>query len=915
MYQGVSENKYVICPECSGTGKKGLFRTCPNCLGMGVGTFYRDHFFYWKPQLNVARIELDRFRDKVNFIINIIAIVVAVIGVLCLFVWFYTVSTFTIRIEEFAFWTKNHPLLFFFWLTVFADFFIIYRFSREAIEDKKIKLFKYDTRNVRLKTSNNWKELRLASSKEKINVSEAFSKSSLRLIDDTYILTTKLKHKDMSPMHLFFTCLSDQEVVAVLSRLNVKAKDLLERIKRHLSDRAVPSKATIVPNETRQALIDAYIDSCELGQEKVTPKNILLALVKYDKTIFDILSEMEVDPAKIANVIHWFSVNEIQIAKYKKFRRLSQFKPASNMDRAYTAVATPILNSYAYDLTIAAKWSKLDYCVARDEEIDEIWDHVEGGASGILLVGDEGVGKRTIIYGVAQKMVEEDVPNFFKDKRLMELDLARLVSGVNPSEAEGRMMSIVDEVQEAGNIILFVKDIESIIGISSGSEGALDLSEVLSNALSRKLLFVFASVETRNYLKYMEGKSLDLSLEKVDVNEKKEDQAIQIIASKISGMESNHGVYFSYNAIDEAVNLSDKYIHDQFLPKKAIKILDLAAVRVAKKKMDFPFVTKDIVREIVSEISKVPVNKVSQTEGKELLNLEERIHERMINQKEAVDMVSDSLRRARAELREGVRPIASFLFLGPTGVGKTELAKSVSAIYFGDEKYMIRVYMSEYQHADSVKKMIGDSDNKGYLTEKVRKSPFSLVLLDEIEKANPEILNLFLQVMDDGRLTDGQGQTIDFTNTIIIATSNAGSDYIQDAVFKGVEIEEIRDKLINEHINQIMRPELINRFDGIIVFEPLSQDNIFRITKLMLGGIESMLEEKGIEFEINDDGVMKLAKEGYDPKFGARPLRRLLQDKIENEIANKILSGELKRRDKVVLTDEAKILIEKGVKL
>jgi ATP-dependent Clp protease ATP-binding subunit ClpA len=339
----------------------------------------------------------------------------------------------------------------------------------------------------------------------------------------------------------------------------------------------------------------------------------------------------------------------------------------------------------------------------------------------------------------------------------------------------------------------------------------------------------------------------------------------------------------------------------------------MVAVKVSQERGVNALVSQEDIAQVISETTGIPVTKVGEAESQKLLNLEDQIHERMINQKEAVKMVSASLRRARTELREGTRPIANFLFLGPTGVGKTELAKSVSQIYFGSEDYMIRVDMSEYQHPDSIKKMIGDASGaKGYLTEKVRKQPFALILLDEVEKAHPDILNLFLQVMDDGRLTDGQGRTIDFTSSIVIATSNAGAQYIQDAVKADVSMEEMKNTLVNEHLVKVMRPELVNRFDGVIVFEPLSFENVVDIAHLMLHKIAKMLEGKGIDFRAEEDGVRILAQEGFDPKFGARPLRRLLQDKVEDKIANKILQGELKRRDTVVINQRASVVVEKG---
>ena len=625
------------------------------------------------------------------------------------------------------------------------------------------------------------------------------------------------------------------------------------------------------------------------------------------------MHEFAVDKDKIRNIILWFIVNEQLAANYKRYRKMASFKPGSNMDRAYTSVATPVLSHFSYDLTIAAKWGKLEFCVARHEELEDIWEKFESGQHGVLLVGPPGAGKNTVIDGVAQLMVREDVPKFLRDKRLVELDLSRLVSGVASAQALQRMVVVIDEVVRAGNIILYINNIENLMGISSGTEESFDLSEVLVDAIERKSIFCLAAVTRENFTKYIEGKPLGQALAPVAIKEPSGNQAIQIIESKIGYLEGKYKVYFSYNAIEEVIELSAKYIHDRYLPEKAINILEQVAVKVAKEKGEQTLVSEDDIARIISELTGIPVTKVTESEGVNLLKLEELIHQRMVNQEEAVAMIASSLRRARTQMRAGKRPIANFLFLGPTGVGKTELSKTVAAVYFGSEKHMIRLDMSEYQHPDSVKKMIGDATGvAGYLTEAVRKAPFSLILLDELEKAHPDILNLFLQVFDDGRLTDGQGRTIDFTSSIIIATSNAGALFIQKQILAGARIENIKPTLINEYLNKVMRPELINRFDGVIVFEPLSRENVVDIAKLMLKSIADMLKEKGINFEAREEGVRILAKLGFDPKFGARPLRRLLQEKVEDIIANKILAGELKRRDTVIVDEQAIIQVEKA---
>nr|MCU0680289.1 ATP-dependent Clp protease ATP-binding subunit [Planctomycetota bacterium] len=567
----------------------------------------------------------------------------------------------------------------------------------------------------------------------------------------------------------------------------------------------------------------------------------------------------------------------------------------------------------------SAKYGRLEMCVTRDKEMEAIFQAFASGQYGVLLVGENGVGKRTIIEGLAQLMVKEEVPKFFQDKRLAEIDLSRLISGASPAEAQERLLSCINEALISGNVILYIENLQNIMGISSGGEGSLDLSEVLANAIKSQGLYCLATINRESYTKHVEDKSLGDIMTTVGVSEPVNDQAIQMIESKVGFWEGKHKVYFSYDAIEQAVKMTSRYFNDKFLPEKAINILTATAVKVAQRRAKDgrgPLCSKEEVAEVISDITKIPVNKITQKEGEKLLHLEAVIHERMIDQEEAVSAVASSLRRARTELRESKRPIASFLFLGPTGVGKTELAKSVADVYFGDENAMVRLDMSEYQLAGSVNKMIGDADGTlGYLTEAVRKKPFSLVLLDEIEKSHPDVLNLFLQMMDDGRLTDGQGRTINFTNSIIIATSNIGALYIQDEVNKNTDIEIIKRNLIENQINKVMRPELINRFDGVIVFKPLTLSNVYDIAKLLLKKLATNLEIKGISLRVSEDGLRKVAELGYDPQFGARPLRRVIQDKVENQIANIFLAGNLKRRDTVVINNQGEIEIEKGANL
>jgi len=765
------------------------------------------------------------------------------------------------------------------------------------------------------------KKITKKSKLQKYNVAKTFSAEAFKAIEDAYLLAGKLRHENVEIIHLFRILLQYKEVQGLFIRLDIDAKKMVEMLDRRLIK---PQGAEFrgrseLASPLQEVLIEAFIDAYNLDQKSVDVLNLILFCYEKDKFLAEILYDLELDKDKIANAIEWFRVNKILLERYHNFKQLAILKPGKSMDRAYTAVATPTLDHFSHDLTLRAKAGGLDICVGRAKELTSIFEAFSGGHNGVLLVGHVGVGKSAIINGLAQLMVEEKVPKFLADKRLVELDVSGLVSGANPAQAEEKLLSALNEIARARNIILYIDNIENLIGISAGSKESLDLSEVLSEAINRRHLYCIASATMENYSRFIENKALGDIMTTIGVDEPNINQAIQILESKVGMLESKYNIYIVYSALEAAVKMASRYLHEKFLPLKAINLLESAALITARKTQNNPekcFCSKEDVALAITELTGIPVQKVSVDERAKLLNLESEIHKRLIGQVEAVEAVSASLRRARAELKEGKRPIASFLFLGPTGVGKTELAKAVSETYFGDENYLIRLDMSEYQQADSVSKMIGDAHGAlGYLTEAVRKKPFALVLLDEIEKAHPDILNLFLQLLDDGRLTDGQGRTISFTESIIIATSNIGALYIQEQIKLNTALNIIKQELIDNQLNKYMRPELINRFDGIIVFKPLDESNIFSIATLMLKKIKKNLAEKGIDLKADKDGVMILAREGYDPKFGARPLRRLLQDKIENEIANKILSGELKRRDIVIINNKAKIEIQKAEKL
>ncbi len=912
--------QFLVCPDCQGLSQR-RGQPCRTCQGLGVVGLWNNKVYYWGQKLSLFTIGLNRLKRFYDNLVNASAFLIALVGLGFLVWWLKETGQMDGSQAIFDFWQTRDWRLLLFWLSAAVDMFLIYRLIEGGRIKRKIIPLPLAKTSPLPAVNLSWSDINQLKAKDKIDVSRSFSDDFFTLIEDTYAFANSLGFSQVMVKHFFIKILEVNEAISLFSRLVIYAPDLAKKIASYLSlpkmDTAAgpnPRQPTIFSAEIKKVFIKAYIQARLLDQSQVEPINAISPALDEDTDIAEILYDLDVDKQKILNVVYWFKINKEIIHSYQQYRHLARFKPASHMDRAYTAVATPILDHFGYDLTIAAKWGKLEFCVAREAEIKDIFTRWQGGHAGIILVGDKGVGKRTIIHGLAQLMVKEAVPDILKDKRLVELDVARLVSGAAGTAAQNRLLVALDEARRAGNVILAINDVENIIGVSAGAEESLDLSEVLADALARHSIYCLATATTANYTRYVKNQALGEVMDKITVAEPQGNKAIVIVSSKIGFFEAKYNVFYSYRALAAAIELSSRYIHNKFLPAKAIEVLELAGARAQEmggKK--HKFIRKRDIAAVVSELTHIPVEAAAAGESEKLLHLEDRIHQQMVNQEEAVKMVAASLRRARAQMRPGQRPIASFLFMGPTGVGKTQLAKTLAAQYFGDEKAMIRIDMSEFQHPDSIKKMIGDAEGAvGHLTEAVRSAPFSIVLLDEFEKAYAGILDLFLQVMDDGRLTDGQGRTVDFTNCIIIATSNVGAVFIQDEIKKGTPIAAIKEELINNLLNKYLRPELLNRFDGLVVFKPLTIEDVVAITKLMLKNIAKLLEKKGISLRAEESGVRRLAEQGFDPKFGARPLRRLLQDKVENPIAVKILAGELQRRDTVIIDAQANIKIEKA---
>lgn len=757
-----------------------------------------------------------------------------------------------------------------------------------------------------------WEAIRKMSRTKRFDISKTFTPEARHVLEETYRVAKNAGAQVMKNEHLFYAILSAEKIQSMFIRLEIPPKKLQALVGKWF-EKTKQSTEPLMGDEIFQIVFSAYEIAYTDHQETVEETELLLATVRQSEKLQELLYDLNVDAQKLRNMVEWLRIRARLERQYTSFRKAAAQRNKHGLDRAMTAVATPYLNSFSQDLTLAAKFGQLSPCVAREKEIDEIFRVIEGGRQSVLLVGDRGVGKMSIIEGIAQRMVEEKVPEQLHDKRLVQLSASALLAGTTVSGAQERLIHMMQEIAKAKNVILYIRNIENLM--SAGSEGAgLDVSETLAEYLGPGQFLTLATTTPDGFNRSVVNTELGKTLAHVAIEEMDNNQTIHVLESKAGVLEYKHRVFFTYDALEQSAALAGKFLHDQRLPESAIAVATEAAGFVKNKKGENALVNGEDVAGIISGKTGIPTTAISEEESTKLMRLEEEMHQRVIGQDKAVQLVASALRRARAEIRSEKRPIANFLFLGPTGVGKTELAKTIADVYFGSEDSMIRVDMSEYQDNSGIYRLIGQAGQKGtgLLTEAVRQHPFSLILLDEMEKADPDVLNIFLQVFDDGRLTDSVGRVIDFTNTIIIATSNAGTAYVQEQMEKGVALETIREQLIRGELKKYYRPEFLNRFDGIVLFRSLNQDEIKRIAGLMLKSVQKDMERKGIQFRVEDIALDALADAGFDPEFGARPMRRAIQDLVENQLAELVLEKKVKRRDTVILGKGLEVRVEES---
>jgi len=647
---------------------------------------------------------------------------------------------------------------------------------------------------------------------------------------------------------------------------------------------------------------------------------------------------------------------------------------------------TPNLDQYGRDLTEMAREGKLDPIIGREKETERVIQILSRRTkNNPVLIGDPGVGKTAIAEGLAQKIAEGAVPEILKDKRVVTLDLSAMVAGSKyRGEFEERLKNVMNEIRESKNVILFIDEMHTIIG-AGGAEGAIDASNILKPALARGEIQAIGATTLDEYRKYVEkDAALERRFQPVMVGEPTKEETIKILEGLRDKYEAHHKVKITDESIRAAVELSDRYITDRFLPDKAIDLIDEAASRVRIKTFTAPPDVKKLEEELASlekekaeaintqnfekaaeirdkeqELKKklevvkkewnekanenkltigeeeiayivslwtgIPVTKLAEEESKRLLNLEKILHERVIGQDEAVEAVSKAIKRARVGLKDPKRPVGSFIFLGPTGVGKTELSRALAEVLFGDENAMIRIDMSEYMEKHTVSRLIGSPpgyvgyEEGGQLTEKVRRKPYSVVLLDEIEKAHPDVFNILLQILEDGRLTDGKGRTVDFKNTVVIMTSNVGASTIKRQKVMGFtsstnEKEEAYERMkenVMEELKKNFRPEFLNRIDDVIVFHQLEEEHLKKIVDLMLKSLAKRIKEIDIEIDVTDEAKSLLVKKGFDPVYGARPLRRAIQKMVEDKLSEEMLAGNVKAGSKVLIDSDGENLVFK----
>lgn len=797
-----------------------------------------------------------------------------------------------------------------------------------------------------------------------------FTKSAAKALDNSLNVAKSFGHNYVGTEHLLIALVKTKGVASEVMRENgveeEKLSVLIEEMLEADGNVAVADRPQYTPRAKK--IIENSISEAErLGASHAGTEHLLISLLKETDCLgVRLLNTRGINVQKLYVDLLTATGQDVNSAKNEYMMQKGRRGKS----------ATPVLDQYSRNLTEYAKEGRLDPVIGRDREITRLIEILSRRTkNNPCLVGEPGVGKTAVVEGLAQKIAVGDVPDIIKDKKVLTLDLSGMVAGSKyRGEFEERIKRAIKEVTQSGNVLLFIDEIHTIIG-AGGAEGALDAANILKPSLARGELQLIGATTLEEYRKYIEkDAALERRFQPVDVNEPDTEETIAILYGLKERYEEHHGVEISDSAVVSAVKMSERYVNDRFLPDKAIDVIDEACARVSlskylatpelreleenilkweKEKEDairsedyklagelkkrqaeaaekIDSIHKKIENErkkqsicvddndiaaVIADWTKIPVQKLQEAETERLKKLEQILHERVVGQKEAVEAVSKAVRRGRVGLKDPDRPIGSFLFLGPTGVGKTELSKALAEAVFGKENEIIRVDMSEYMEKHSVSKMIGSPpgyvgyEEGGQLSEKVRRHPYSVILFDEIEKAHPDVFNILLQILEDGHVTDAQGRKISFKNTIIIMTSNAGAQRIVAPKHLGFGTDESEEADYNkmkdsvmEEVKRIFKPEFINRIDEVLVFHMLTKDDLKEIVKIFLKSLDKRTNaQMHIKLDVSESAIEHIAESGFDKNYGARPIRRAIQTQIEDLLADKLLSDEIKAGDDVVV--------------
>lgn len=912
----MNPEQFVFCPRCQGRGQLER-QICRECVGQGkpaVSLRLEDKWLFFDfSQLRAANIFQRRMTVKLDFIIDLFLYLVATVGFLCLAYYLY--QQFSSREVELPlgllksdFWQLSSVYLRVFFGILMIDYFLIYRLAYREEQEQVVMHKEYQRFPVPTPATmpGRW-----------VNVTDTFDEQARAMIEDAYLFCVNNRYRVLHPLHLLATMLPMAASRLIMWRLSLDPGILIAKIKRGLEGVLFTgSQDQGIDPAFQQVILQAYAEVYERGGDrKVKIADLWIPLAEVPSYAREILYDLDIEADKMRHLVRWLQVEEDIRQRQVMRRGRTHGRSKYGINRTMTAVQTKTLNAYSQDLTMYAKSGALPPSLGHEQELEQIFTILQGGAKGVVLVGRPGVGKSSLVEEVAEQMAAELVPEVLRDKRLLSLSVAGIMAGGDPAKAGERLFQALYEAAHSGNVILFIKDIHNLVGVGLQTPGraeTMGIDQILIQAMEGNRFLVIGTTDYKNFGRFVENSSIGQTFVKIDVPEPDQSETILMLEARVPYIEAKSRVFFSYQALERTVELTEKLVHSGHQPEKSLNILQELAAKIAAERGHNTVITDADVASIISQKIGMPVTKIKEDEGEQLMNLETVIHEKYIDQDYAVGQVAAALRRARAELRDEKRPIANFLFIGPTGVGKTELAKRIAEIYFNSEQNMIRLDMSEFQEINSISRLIGTASEPGLLTEPVRTRPYSILLLDELEKAHKNILNLFLQVMDDGRATSADGEVIDFTNVILVATSNAGTPKLQALLAEGKTVEQIHDEFVKVHLLEYFRPEFLNRFDDIIIFKPLAITDIERIAELILNDIAIKLERKGITLKVTPEALQELARLGFDPLYGARPLRRATQDHVQNALANYLISGAIGRRDTVYLEPGGQIRIEKA---